>query len=564
MDGLRFTVIVIVIVAVAVIAIGSIMARLYRRASKEVAFVRTGFGGQKVIMNGGCLVFPVMHEIIEVNMNTLRLEVRRADQQALITKDRMRADVLAEFYVRVKPTEEALADAAQTLGKKTMQPAALKELVEGKFVDALRSVAAEMAMEELHEQRVDFVQKVQKAVSEDLLKNGLELESVSLTGLDQTSKDFFNPQNAFDAQGLTHLTKEIENRRRERNDIERDTEVMISTKNLEAERKKLDIAREEEYARMEQQKEVEIRKAEQSALIAAEKSAKEKDAREAEISAERTIAERLIEKEKLLKQAEIEKQRSLEASEIERKKDIELAEQGREIAIAEKSKEQSLAKAEAARARAETVKAEEQVSTVREAEIAERQKRIELLEASKHAEKKAIEITIAAEAERKASEDKAAAIKIQAQAEADAEIIRAEAAAKSYEVEAAGKRALYEADNALSQAQIAMKIKTTLIENMAEIIRESAKPMEKIEGIRIYAVNGLGGNGSTGQDIAPEAGGSGNLAEQVVSSALKYRAQAPLVDSLLKEIGLSGADPHNLTSVLKTITETNPEPKNKA
>jgi uncharacterized membrane protein YqiK len=53
--------------------------------------------------------------------------------------------------------------------------------MEGKFVDALRAVAAEMGMEELHEKRTDFVQKVQNAVKADLEKNGLELETVSLT-----------------------------------------------------------------------------------------------------------------------------------------------------------------------------------------------------------------------------------------------------------------------------------------------------------------------------------------------------------------------------------------------
>jgi uncharacterized membrane protein YqiK len=51
-------------------------------------------------------------------MNTLRLEVRRADDQALITRDRMRVDVMAEFYVRVKPLAESIAVAAQTLGQK--------------------------------------------------------------------------------------------------------------------------------------------------------------------------------------------------------------------------------------------------------------------------------------------------------------------------------------------------------------------------------------------------------------------------------------------------------------
>ena len=110
------------VILVALFVLGLILTRLYRRASKEVSFVRTGFGGEKVIMNGGAMVLPVLHEIIPVNMNTLRLEVRRAAQQALITRDRMRVDVMAEFYVRVKPSAESIATAAQTLGMKPCLP----------------------------------------------------------------------------------------------------------------------------------------------------------------------------------------------------------------------------------------------------------------------------------------------------------------------------------------------------------------------------------------------------------------------------------------------------------
>lgn len=110
------------IILVALIVIGVIIARLYKRSSKEVSFVRTGFGGEKVILNGGAIVLPVLHEVIPVNMNTLRLEVKRATDQALITRDRMRVDVMAEFYVRVKPTAESIATAAQTLGKKKKKP----------------------------------------------------------------------------------------------------------------------------------------------------------------------------------------------------------------------------------------------------------------------------------------------------------------------------------------------------------------------------------------------------------------------------------------------------------
>src|SRR5262245_5862744 len=186
-------IVVVILIAAIVIAIGAwLLHWLYRRSSKEISFVRTGFGGQKVVMNGGAFVLPIIHEVIPVNMNTLRLEVRRGRESAIITRDRMRVDAVAEFYVRVQESAGTIASAAQTLGQRTMHPEALSELIEGKFVDALRSVAAEMTMEELHEKRGTYMRKVREAVSEDLLKNGLELESVSLTNLDQTNMDFFN------------------------------------------------------------------------------------------------------------------------------------------------------------------------------------------------------------------------------------------------------------------------------------------------------------------------------------------------------------------------------------
>ena len=559
MDMVQIGVITVVIL-VALITLGLILSRLYHRASKEVSFVRTGFRGQSVIINGGAMVLPVLHEIIPVNMNTLRLEVKRSNEQALITRDRMRVDVTAEFYVRAKPTEEAIAAAAQTLGLKTMHPEQLKQLVEGKFVDALRAVAAEMAMEELHEKRVDFVQKVQQVVSEDLLKNGLELESVSLTGLDQTGFEHFNPQNAFDAEGLTKLTEAIESRRKKRNDIEQDTAVQIQTKNLEAEREKLEIGREEEYARLAQQREIEIRRASQAAAIAAEQAEKLRESEEAKITSQREVDMASIHAERSVEEERIEKERLLKEKEVDKAKSVELAEQARAIAVAEKSKEESIAQAEADKARALAVKEEELVRTVRQVESAEREKQVELVQARQAAEKDAISITVAADAEKMAAEDKAEAVRtlaeaeaekdrIEAKGESDAELLRAAAAAKTYEVNAEGERALNEAANLLSEEIINMKIRLEMLERLPAIIAESAKPMQQIDDIKIIQVDGLngapvGGNG----DATAHQGGS--MADQLVSSALKYRAQAPLVDSILDEIGMDGSDLNGLTAGL--------------
>ena len=166
------------------ILVGLTIAKLYKRATRETALVKTGAGGKRVIIDGGAIILPLLHECSPINMKTLRLEVRHTGDGALITKDRMRVDVGVEFYVSENATEEGIARAAQTLGDRTFFVDQLREMIEGKLVDGLRSVAARMTMDELHENRSDFVQEVQNAVSSDLLKNGLELKSVSLTALD--------------------------------------------------------------------------------------------------------------------------------------------------------------------------------------------------------------------------------------------------------------------------------------------------------------------------------------------------------------------------------------------
>ena len=578
------SIIVLIVIAVIVIAIVVwLLHWLYRRSSKEIAFVRTGFGGQRVVMNGGALVLPIIHEVIPVNMNTLRLEVRRGREAAIITRDRMRVDVVAEFYVRVQETPETIAVAAQTLGQRTMHPEALSELIEGKFVDALRSVGAEMTMEELHEKRSAFMQKVRATVSDDLLKNGLELESVSLTNLDKTNMEFFNPSNAFDAEGLTRLTDQIERRKKIRNDIEQDTLVQIRNKNLETEKMSLEIDRDSEYARLEQEREVEVRRAAQRAELARERAARERDAEQAQLQArqeieqirintERVVEEERINRERTVQALEIERRRQIELNEqkareevermriaseravdedrirrerdveqleIERRKLIELAEQMRAIAVAEQSKAQSEAQAEADTAREKAIVAEERVFSAREREVAERRKVIELILATQEAERQGIAQRLAAATEKQVAGDRGDAIRAVAEAEADAEKIRVAVAKLRHEVDAEGVRQMNEAENTLTPESRALTMRLRLLEKLEGIIRESVRPMEKIEGIKILQVDGLWGGA---QQAESNGDGRSNMAEGIVNSALRYRAQAPLIDSLLKELGIeSGA-----------------------
>lgn len=528
------TIFVGIISIVLVLVLLVFISKLYVRATKETAFVRTGFGGEKVVKDGGALVLPVLHEIILVNMNTLRIEVSKTQKDALITQDRMRVDVKADFYLRVAPNAAGIAMAAQTLGSRTTRVDELRVLIESKFVDVLRSVAAEMTMVTMHEKRSDFVQRVQNNVANDLEKNGLELESVSLTGFDQTDLEFFNENNAFDSEGRARLTKIIEEKRKETNDIQQENRIKIEKRNLEAERESLEVKKSEEEARLSQEQALEFKRSEQRAEIAKQREVKMCEEREAEIAKERAIETAEIEKNKDIETREIEKHKAIEQARIQQQRDIEVAEQEKRIAVAAKSEEESAARARAAEAEKTKVEKEEAVITARQVAEANRRKEIEVIDARKEAEREAVGVTVQAEAEKRAAEDKASAILIEARASADAKKLQAEADEKVYAVDAAGKQALHEAENVLRDEQIALQKSLATLKVLPEIIAQAVKPLENIEGIKILqGYNGFGTSVTNGGQVT-----QGGLADQVTAAALSYRAHAPLVDSLLSEVGI--------------------------
>ncbi|HJQ60886.1 MAG TPA: flotillin domain-containing protein [Vineibacter sp.] len=547
MDTLFQLAIPVVIGLVALLTIGLVVARLYIRAEKDRSYVRTGLGGQKVVLDGGSVVLPVFQSIAWVNLQTLRLEVRRDNADAMITRDRMRADIGVEFYVRVKPDASSIALAAQTLGDRTNDAELLRALIEAKFVDALRSVAATMALAELQEQRATFVQSVQTAVARDLELNGLELESASLTKLDQTDTKFFNPNNAFDAEGLTALTKITEGRRQERNLTVRSTEVTIAQQDLEARQRTLEIDRQKKEAELSQQRDI-VNKTAETRAAAAQKEAEARQAEEqARIAAEQVIAQRTatakqaqettrIEAELAIRQRQIDSERTAETLAIAKKRDVEIADQDRAIAVADKSRAESEARAKAEEARALATSATEGVETAKQLAIAERQRQAAVIEAKQQAERDAAMVTISAQAEREAAENKASAVRTEAQADADAARIKAEAQAKTYEVEADGQRKINEARNAMSAAVIEFEISKERLRIVPLALAEAVRPLEKIGDVKIIDMGG----GLPGGAVNGSGANGGGNADSLLNALLAYRANAPVIDKLLAEAGFAG------------------------
>ncbi len=535
---------IVVAFLVFLLLIGLVLGRLYRRATREVSLVRTGAGGKKVIMDGGVLVVPLLHEVSPVNMKTLRLEVKRDGDAALITQDRMRVDVGVEFYVSVNPTDEGIARAAQTLGDRTFDVEQLREMIEGKLIDGLRAVAAQMTMDNLHENRADFVQEVQNAVSEDLLKNGLSLESVSLTALDQTPFEALDENNAFNAVGMRRLAEVIAASKKDRANIDAEAEVEVRRAAMEAQRQKYAIEQDEEQAQIEQIQRVETMKAAQEAEIAARREDSMRETERARIAREEAI-----------RAADIARERKIREAEINKEREIEVADQERQIIIQQKSEEESRARASADLARAEATKAMEAVITAKEVAEAERIKQIALIEAQREAERLATAVRLSATAEKDAAQDRADAKREEAQAEADAITIRAEAKRKDMLAEAEGTRAITDAENALSDALIAMKVDLARLDAMPKVLAEAVKPAEKIESIRIHQVSGLGG-GTMGNGVMA-ADGDKPVVNQALDSIMGMAVQMPALRKLGDELGLSMEG--GIAGLTQGITGASPE-----
>lgn len=474
---------------------GLLFSAFYKRAQKDTSYVRTGFGGEKVIMGGGAFVLPILHEALPINMQTMKIEIAREQELALVTKDPLRVDVTAEFFLRVAPDGNAISTAARALGRRTMGQDQIKELFEAPCVAALRSVASGMELDELHQKRADFEHNVEEAVNAEFRKNGLELVSVSLTRLDQTDKSYFDPNNSFDSRGLTILEQIVSENEKRRNNVAQETSIAIKQKNLETTIKKEEMEYKETVAQNERKRQ----KAENEA------------------ETQRKIEEITIEKELL----------------------IERAQQSMNIQQASMEREVSQAWIETNKVKAEFEKISEEIRTARERAEAERARIVELISAEKEARRQ----------------------RIIAEANADVEKLAAQAAQIRYEIEAAGKKALNQASNLLSNEQIAMQVKLEIVKQLPNIIRESVRPIENIEGIKIMHIDGLnnamgggrngsGGNGGTSSAGGGNGGGS-SLADQVVDSALRYRAQVPLIETLLGEVGLKGGSIHDMTRGLR-------------
>ncbi len=392
-----------------------IITRLYVKTAADEAFVRTGMGGQKVIIDGGAIVIPVVHKVVPVSLATMRLDVERRDQDALITGDKLRADIKAEFYIKVQKDREAVVNAATSLGERSVNAVTVKELVNEKLISALRTVAATKSLEDLNAKRDEFAEAVQKIVSTDLRHNGLTLESVTVSQLDQTPPDKMKAEsNIFDAQGTRQIAEITQQMRAETNALEREADKAIKKQDVEKDK----FVYEQEIARAsaEARQNSEIEKARSEAKQKAEtfRAEQEELTSVREVKRDQAVAVANVEREEKVQVADVERERAKQVADIERQK-----------AIAKAAEERAKAEAAQKAAEAEREAANQRVQTVAVTEEAKRTAEKAYIDKARQIDQEAYQTERQAEAKRKAAEMDAEARKLKASAEMEA--LKAEA-----------------------------------------------------------------------------------------------------------------------------------------
>jgi flotillin len=470
------------------------ITKLYVRTKASEAFVRTGMGGLRVIRDGGSLVLPVVHQIVRVSLETIRLDVLRQGVDALITSDKLRADIKAEFFVRVQPEDDSIKAAARSLGDKMSEEyrssgasyqQSVSQLIEDKLVSALRTAAARKTLEQLNSERDEFLKEVVGLVTNDLTHNGFTLETVTISKLDQTDEANLKANNIFDAQGMRTIAEITQKNLTERNQIvrkgeqERTAQDVITRKNiLELERTKA---------------EAEASQASQIAVIRAEQ---DRVAREKQLEASRSIEVTTVEQQKQVEVARRVQQREVEIAErdkvravTEADQKVEVAKRAQQKAVAEAEAQRAMAEAKLADAEAERQKARQQVITVEQIAEAEREKQKAVIAAEAEAGKNYVSAQRTADAEAYKVKTQADARKASADAEAEAVRKQAGAQAEALKLEAEGRKAqaiaqadsqkaklLAEADGQKAIAMVPIDVKAREVEVEKRRVEEVLQP----------------------------------------------------------------------------------------
>ncbi len=444
------------------------MSRFYRKVGPEEALVKTGWGGMRVVSGGGMWVIPIAHRVEHMDLSVKRIEIARRDVSGLICKDNVRADIEVAFFVRVNNTSQDILQVAQALGcKRASEKAALVELFDAKFSEALKTVGKHFDFVDLYTERDQFKEEILKHIGTDL--NGYILDDCAIDFLEQTPIEHLSEMNILDAEGIKKITNLTAQEHIQSNEILREKEKTIKKQDVEAQEAILELEKQRVEAVEKQKREIAEISAREHAEAAKVQEEQRLRAESARIATEEElqIAEENKLRQIVVAQKNKERTEAVEIERVEKDRLLEVTERERIVGLAEIEKEKAIeiekrniqdVIRERVAVERSVVEEQQRIFDTEEFATADRAKKVAITNAERDAEEALVKEIKAAEAQKQA-----------AGFDAEKVVIQAEAARSAAEKETAAKKMLAEARQAevaaegLAEAQV-MSVRADAIE----------------------------------------------------------------------------------------------------
>ncbi|RBP51014.1 hypothetical protein [Arenicella xantha] len=458
------------------IALPIVLKKFYIKVEQGTALIINTLRAKPRVTFTGGMVLPIIHMKELMKISLITLEVDRRGKDGLICKDNMRADITVAFYLRVNETEQDVLRVAKAVGtQRASDNQAVYTLFAAKFSEALKTVGKKVDFEELFEDRQRFRDAIVEAIGRDL--NGYSLEDVAIDYLEQTPKSALDPNNILDSQGIKKITELTAKQNIQTNIFEKDEELAITKKNVEAREAMLELERQQADAEAKQAREV-------ASVIAREEAEtlkiQEEERLKSETASIEVVRDLAIQSENQQREIEIaneNRQRAvaIETEKVERTKRMERVHSDREVELTriEADKEVEREKkniADIIRERVAVDKTvaieEEKINEVREVSEADRLKQIQVKGAEAVAEEQKVKEVKAAEAAEIAAKHKAT--EVTTLAEANLEAAEKDAAAKIKLAEATKAQ---QAAAGLAEAEVIR----AMGQSEAEVIRQKGE-----------------------------------------------------------------------------------------
>lgn len=502
----------IIIAVISAIVIIAILQRYYYKSERGKAIIRTGFGGQRIILEHGMFVLPFLHHIESIPLNALQVTINTTDDHPLLCADKIRIDLSMEITLRVAPDPKNIACALTTIGSHMIDSENLFEIFKSRLMSIVHVEVAKRTLEEIHNKRSDFMQSVCTKISDMLACNGLLIDGVALSHFSQTKLEKIDPKNALHAQGLCLVSEKIAKHRVERAHIEADADLKVHESEMQRKNLKLQLEQQQQQVELETQESMTNAKATSNARIIQLNQQCDYDIKQAQMLNENALHQSQVEHNLKLRQHEAQALELAETSKIESSINVNAQKQ---------LQMEADIKLEKTRGQVEISQYEIQKNI--ELLRLQHERDLAVLNATKNQKINQINTAIKV--------DELVAI---ADAQARSDNTKSDSEKYAQLCKAESHQALIDAENTINPAMIQMKIEQEKIRMLPTLAEQISKPLEKLESIKINHLGGFGTNAPSNSNQSKHVSPFSTAVEDILSMSV----QLPALKKIGEQIGL--------------------------